>query len=104
MIDAPAMTKLQEVRDQSGTRYAAAVAELHAAWVDLAGIDQMLENGHFKTHQPVMSFGSNPDTFKLLLIHPIYCPNVGVNWVDEIHARRDALVKRGIPDLGILPA
>jgi hypothetical protein len=61
----------------------------------------MSENRHFRTHRPVMSFGSNPDTFKLSLIHPVYCRDVGVNWVDEIHARRDALVKFGIPELGI---
>jgi hypothetical protein len=74
MIEAAAMSGLLAYRDVAGERYRKAVLELHNAWIELAGIDRMMMNEHFLPPDP-RSFGTNPDEFKLSLIHPVYVPH-----------------------------
>jgi hypothetical protein len=101
MTDATNYAALLTQRETAGARYALAVAELHAAWTDLAGIDAALTSSRVSTSAAqIRTFGSNPDDFKLLLEHPVYGPKLSGSgsWSDEAATRRNALVS-GFPSI-----
>jgi hypothetical protein len=87
---------LDELKDQqakAGERYAAAIAELEAAFVDLAAIDAALDNGHSGHPEIVRSFGPLVPINLGLFAHPIFAPDVTVGlWSDEVREKRDALI------------
>ncbi|MEW6630319.1 MAG: hypothetical protein AB1440_05575 [Pseudomonadota bacterium] len=86
-------TELLESHAAAGARYAAALAELHAAFVDLAGIDMALENRNVPVGSvPVHSFFGIPDSVPWPLRHPLFAPDAGPNWQDEMRARGDELI------------
>jgi hypothetical protein len=77
------MGTLVEKRNAAGERYAAAVTELRAAFVDLSALDRLCE---------APSFGPAPEVVPLR--HPTFAPNVSGAFVDGIagaitmHARQ----------------
>jgi hypothetical protein len=82
---------LRDAREAAGARFAAAVDELHLAFVDLAALDHVLANRgvnvdaeHLATHS---ALGEPPDLWSLA--HPKYAPFKPANWNTEIHALRD---------------
>jgi hypothetical protein len=72
------MTDLVKKRDAAGKRYAAAVSELRAAFVNLSAVDRLLS---------APSFGPPPDIVPLR--HPSYAPDVSGSFTDGI---ADAIV------------
>lgn len=77
----------------AGARYAAAIEELHAAFVDLAAIDAALDNGHSGNLEIVRSFGPLLPVNISLFAHPIFAPDVTVGlWPSEVNEKRDALI------------
>jgi hypothetical protein len=78
---------------KAGERYAAAVTEFHAAFVELAAIDAALDNGHSGHPEIVRSFGPLVPINLGLFAHPIFAPDVTVGlWSDEVREKRDALI------------
>jgi hypothetical protein len=67
------MTTLTEKRNAAGDRYAAAVAELRAAFTDLSALDRLLQ---------APSFGPPPEIVPLR--HPTFCPNVSGSFADGV--------------------
>jgi hypothetical protein len=81
-------------RATAGARYVAALAELRAAFGDLGVIERLLES---KVGTTATFGGPRPDP--LPLRHPIYAPNVGGSFEDDLraaHATR--LAAFGTPD------
>jgi hypothetical protein len=79
---------LQEAREAAGARFAAAVDELHLAFVDLAALDHVLANAGVNVGgEQLATLGSPPDLWSLA--HPKYAPFQAANWNDEIFALRD---------------
>jgi hypothetical protein len=77
----------------AGERYAAAVAEFRAAFVELAAIDAALDNGNSGHPEIVRSFGPLLPVNISLFAHPVFAPDVTVRlWPSEVHEKRDALV------------
>jgi hypothetical protein len=77
---------------KAGERYAAAIAELHAAFIELAAIDATLDNGHSGHPDVVRSFGPLHPNLGLFA-HPVFAPDVTVGaWSDEVREKRDALI------------
>jgi hypothetical protein len=66
------MTTLEK-RNAAGKRYAAAVSELRAAFVDLSALDRLLS---------APSFGPPPDIVPLR--HPTFAPDVGGSFTDGV--------------------
>lgn len=77
----------------AGKRYAAAVAELKAAYIELAAIDAAMANANVNTsHEVVPTFFDHPDNIGPFA-HPIFAPLEGIpSWRDAISERRDALI------------
>jgi hypothetical protein len=71
-------------RAAAGRRYAAAVAELRAAFIDLAALDSALVG---KTSDDVRTFGTYPDV--IALRHPVYAPDVGGHLPSDATERRN---------------
>ena len=69
------MTTLTEKRNAAGDRWAAAVVELRAAFVDLAALDRLCQ---------APSFGPPPEVVPLR--HPTFAPNISGSFVDDIPA------------------
>ncbi|TGS95276.1 hypothetical protein EN814_16365 [Mesorhizobium sp. M2D.F.Ca.ET.171.01.1.1] len=77
----------------AGKRYVAALAELQAAFIDLAGHDRALENGHVPSGpDPVRGFFGIPDSVPWALRHMHFAPDVGINWQDAVQARGNELI------------
>ena len=66
------MTTLEK-RNAAGKRYAAAVSELRAAFVDLSALDRLLS---------APSFGPAPDVVPFR--HPTFAPDVSGSFTDGI--------------------
>ena len=78
---------------KAGERYAAAVAELHAAFVDLAAIDGALANRNSGHPHQVKTFGPILPQNLGVLAHPIYAPvDPSIDWKDHVVAARNALI------------
>jgi hypothetical protein len=90
------MSKISDLRlsrDMAGTRFKAAVDELHEAFVDLAALDQALANGNVGGEH-LATLGHPPDIWSLA--HPRYCPYQPANWNDEIEIRRSAYIEEAL--------
>jgi hypothetical protein len=83
------ISDLRATRDAAGARFAAAVDELHQAFVDLAALDRTLANGNVGAEQ-LQTLGHPPDLWSLA--HPKYAPYQAANWNDEIAAKRDRYI------------
>jgi uncharacterized SAM-dependent methyltransferase len=83
---------LSQMRAQAGARYAAAVEELRAAYVDLAGIDAAINNGNI-AHANVATFRGDADRLPHEFRHPEFYPEAGDSLRDALHARRDELLR-----------
>jgi hypothetical protein len=96
MSDATTLEGLLIQRDTAGARYAAAVQELHDAYVDLAGLDIALANSSVGGG---LVHGFPPDSLAALpeiLRHQSYATGAALpDWRDTVRARGDQLV-RGI--------
>ncbi|WP_036282838.1 hypothetical protein [Methylocystis sp. ATCC 49242] len=99
------LAELLNAREVAGARYAAAAAELQAAWIDLAALDATLQNGnvrglatpptnpdetmngaHFgQGPSDIRTFGTAPPSAGALA-HPTYFPNDGIDWFGAIKA------------------
>ncbi|GEC30515.1 hypothetical protein N181_09820 [Sinorhizobium fredii USDA 205] len=84
-------TDLSQMRAEAGQRYAAAVAELRAAYVDLAGIEAAINNGGVPVH-PVATFRGDADRIPWEFRHPSFYPESGDSLRDAWAARRDHLI------------
>jgi hypothetical protein len=88
------LIELTAHRATAGARYSAAVAELRAAFGDLAAIERLIES---KLGQIGTFGGPRPDPIPLR--HPVYAPNVSGGFEDDV---RTALAIRaaafGTPD------
>jgi hypothetical protein len=69
------MTTLIEKRNAAGDRYAAAVAELRAAFADLSALDRLLS---------APSFGPPPEVVPFR--HPTFAPAISGTFTDDIPA------------------
>ncbi|PZV39746.1 hypothetical protein [Mesorhizobium kowhaii] len=86
-------SELLESHAAAGERYTAALAELQAAFIDLAGHDMALENRNVPVGPvPVRSFVGIPDSVPWPLRHPIFAPDVGPNWQDAIRSRGNDII------------
>jgi hypothetical protein len=78
---------------KAGKRYAAAVAELQEAFVDLAAIDGALANANSGWPHAVPTFGPVWPQNLGVFAHPIFAPiDPARCWTEEFKAARDALV------------
>ena len=86
------LDELISTQAKAGERYAAAVAEFHAAFVDIAAIDAAFDNVHIGHGEIVRTFGPlHPNNG--LFAHPIHAPAVTVGlWSDEVREKRDAII------------
>ncbi len=73
------MPSLTEKRNAAGDRWAAAVTELRAAFVDLSALDRLCL---------APSFGVPPEVVPLR--HPTFAPNISGSFVDDIPAAIEA--------------
>ncbi|WLA78815.1 hypothetical protein [Bradyrhizobium elkanii] len=89
MTDATTLSGLLTQRDTAGSRYAAAITELQAAYVDLAAIDRVLSSGNPKLCHPVSTFVSHtPEGVPEILRHPTFAADPGDSrWADMVQAR-----------------
>lgn len=79
-------------RNKAGERYAEAIAELHAAFMDLAAVDGALANSHSGHPEVVRTFGPLHPNLGLFA-HPVFAPDVAIGlWSDEVREKRDALI------------
>lgn len=79
--------------EAAGARYVAALAELQAAFIDLAGHDVALSNGNVPVGPvPVRSFFGIPDSVPWALRHGHFAPDGGINWQDAVRDRGNALI------------
>ncbi|TGP55772.1 hypothetical protein EN868_11660 [Mesorhizobium sp. M2D.F.Ca.ET.225.01.1.1] len=79
----------------AGARYVKALAELQAAFIDLAAHDRALENGHVRSLtgvQPPKSFYAFPDSVPWPLRHGEFSPDNGSNWQDLVRDRGNELI------------
>jgi hypothetical protein len=88
------VAQLLAARTTAGARYVAAVAELHAAFVDLAAIEGALANGNVDYSEDVITFGpALPQNISNLFAHPIYAPIDPLDdWSVEFKQARDAYI------------
>lgn len=85
------IAQLTTQRATAGARYAAAVAELHAALVDLAALDGVLNNAAVTPagSQPTPTFNDPPDSLPWPFCHPVYAPRTTLpNWREEVTTAR----------------
>lgn len=84
------LSQLTAQRAAAGARYTAAIAELHAALVDLAALDDLLNNSNVSPGTPpVPTFHEVPDVLPWPLSHPVYAPRTLLpHWRDEIQVTR----------------
>ena len=73
------LSELTSHRATAGARYTAAVAELRAAFGDLAAIERLLES---KMGSIATFGGPRPDVIPLR--HPVYAPNVGGSLEEDV--------------------
>lgn len=69
------MTTLVQKRNAAGDRYAAALVELRAAFVDLSALDRLLA---------APSFGPPPEVVPFR--HPTFAPAISGSFTDDIPA------------------
>jgi hypothetical protein len=87
------LDELISAQAKAGERYAAAVAELHSAFVDLAAIDGALANGNSGHGEFVHTFGPVMPQNAGLFAHPVYAPtDPTFCWHSEATAKRNALI------------
>ncbi|BAV45844.1 Uncharacterized protein MLTONO_0941 [Mesorhizobium loti] len=85
--------QLLESHAAAGTRYAKALIELEAAFIDLAGHDAALENRNVPVGPtPVRGFFGHPDSRPWPLRHGQFAPDGGMNWQDASRARGNELI------------
>ncbi|WOS62168.1 hypothetical protein [Sinorhizobium fredii] len=82
---------LSTMRAAAGARYAAAVAELQGAYVDLAGIEAAINNGNVPV-RAVATFRGDADRIPHEFRHPNFYPEAGDSLRDAWAARRDHLI------------
>ncbi|MER8564268.1 hypothetical protein NKH85_04910 [Mesorhizobium sp. M0924] len=86
-------SELLENHAAAGTRYASALAELQASFIDLAGHDMALDNKNVPVGPtPVRSFVGIPDSIPWPLRHAYFAPDGGMNWQDASRARGNELI------------
>ncbi|MER9449332.1 hypothetical protein [Mesorhizobium sp. M0254] len=77
----------------AGARYTSALAELQAAFIDLAGHDMALDNKNVPVGpNPVRSFFGIPDSIPWPLRHGHFAPENGLNWQDATRTRGNELI------------
>ncbi|TGP50415.1 hypothetical protein EN873_24940 [bacterium M00.F.Ca.ET.230.01.1.1] len=77
----------------AGARYVKALAELQAAFIDLAGHDVALANNNVPIGPTVVrSFFGIPDSVPWALRHGEFAPNGGINWQDAVRDRGNELI------------
>jgi hypothetical protein len=79
-------------RDTAGARYAAALSELRAAYIDLAAHDKALLNRRFGSPSHIASFNGTQeqDGVPIGLRHPDFAPDGDGAWHNEVEAQADA--------------
>lgn len=85
------LNELIDSRDMAGGRYAAAVAELEAARIDLAAIEIALANGN--VGRAVPTFPHAPPDYTALM-HPTFSPTPERHWAERITERVNAILAR----------
>jgi hypothetical protein len=84
---------LLSTQAKAGERYSTAIAELHAAFVDIAAIDGALANGNSGHGDYVPTFGPVMPQNAGLFAHPVYAPtDAAFCWHSEATAKRNALI------------
>jgi hypothetical protein len=80
-------------RGTAGSRYAAAITELQAAYVDLAAIDRVLSSNNKNLCNPVPTFtAESPHGVPEILRHQVYAAAAGGRWEDLVRARVETLL------------
>lgn len=88
-----ALSDFVTARATAGARYAAAVTELHAAYVGLLAYDRAAANVGVLAENPSRTFFAPPDALPLELVHPTYVPTRGTtDWRDEAKVQADSLI------------
>jgi hypothetical protein len=89
------LAELIHAQAKAGERYAAAIAELHAAFVDLAAIDGALANGNSGHGDYVPTFGPVMAQNAGIFSHPVYAPvDAGFCWLNEATAKRNEIIHK----------
>jgi hypothetical protein len=89
------LEELINARAIAGSTYAAAIEQLHAAYVNLAAIDQALMNGGIGHDgaPDVRTFAELPQ-HQEAFAHPVFAPiDTSKCWREEIYARRNEILK-----------
>ncbi|TPL75116.1 hypothetical protein [Mesorhizobium sp. B2-3-15] len=85
--------ELLESHAEAGARYQTALAELEAAFINLAAHDRALENQNVPVGPtPVRGFFGHPDSRPWPLRHAEFAATGGLNWQDETRARGNELI------------
>lgn len=89
------IAEILSARTVAGARYAAAVAELQAAYADLAGIDAALNSSTLAGHNAgtVPTFRGDADRIPWEFRHPVYSADAGVSLIDASATKRDQIAK-----------
>ncbi|MER9169503.1 valine--tRNA ligase [Mesorhizobium australicum] len=86
-------TELLDNYTAAGARYKAALGELEAAFIDLAGHDAAIENRNVPVGPTlVRSFYAIPDSTPWPLRHHVFAPDGGQSWQDASRARGNELI------------
>lgn len=88
---------LSEMRSVAGARYAAAVAELWASYVDLSSIDAAINNGNIPV-PPVATFRGDADRIPHEFRHPAFYPEGGESLKDARTERFNLLLRQHTPN------
>jgi hypothetical protein len=89
------LEELINARAIAGSTYAAAIEQLHVAYVNLAGIDHALMNGGIGHDgaPDVRTFAELPQ-HQEAFAHPVFAPREdGRCWRSEVTSRRDEILK-----------
>lgn len=88
------ISEILAARTAAGARYAAAVTELRAAYVDLAGIDAALGNNTLAglPAGPVQTFRGDADRIPVEFRHPVYSAEAGGSLIDARAVKRDQII------------
>jgi hypothetical protein len=79
----------EATRDAAGARYAAAVEELHAAFVNLSAYDWVL--GHSLCNPPSGLWRPDYAPYPEVSFDAAGVQHGGIDWMTEIQVKRDAL-------------
>ncbi|MEI9422214.1 hypothetical protein O7A70_13675 [Mesorhizobium sp. Cs1299R1N1] len=88
--------EFQNQHNAAGAAFAASLASLKQAYIELSAWDRAASNGNVASllpHQTIRSFVGCPTHVPDVLRHPLFAGDNGPEWKPEIDARADQLIK-----------